>query len=160
MSVINFLSPIVFWKTINRVVRNFLNQKFYGEKMKALEESGLLKQYGMRLDSRNRAYYVINLEPEILLMGSDVLDLEKSKVYESINLRRPMLDDAELSELVEIKTERIKNADYYAYLIQVKYRPMASGKDLLHAALWPSLFIVAAVYAFQLANLLINQLGY
>jgi hypothetical protein len=152
MTLLEFLNPVIVWETLNQVIKNESNRQFYKRKMRELEKNGSLKQFGMRLDMRGRAYYIINLEPETLLMGAEVLDLEKSRVYESINLRKPMLENAELSELVEAITERIKTKEHYAYLIQIKYRPISGIGNIFHVVSWLTVASIATVYLSRLAS--------
>lgn len=146
MKILDFLNPFIFWQNLKKVFISVKNWNFYAKQMRLLSENGTLKQLGMRLDLRNRAYYILNLEPETLMMGAEVLELERSRVMESINIRKGAFEKAELIELIEIKTTRIKTTDYYAYLIQVKYRPSASLTDWAYSTTWLSVISVAAVY--------------
>ena len=146
MKILDFLNPFIFWQNLKKVFISVKNWNFYAKQMRLLAENGTLKQLGMRLDLRNRAYYILNLEPETLMMGAEVLELERSRVMESINIRKGAFEKAELIELIEIKTTRIKTTDYYAYLIQVKYRPSASLTDWAYSTTWLSVISVAAVY--------------
>lgn len=155
MTPLQFLSPVTAWRTALRIIRNERNHRFYNNKMREMEINGSLAQFGMRLDMRNRAYYVINLEPETLLMGSEVLELEKSRVLESINIRKPMFTSADLSEIIEVKTDRIKTEEHYAYLVQIKYRPLAKIQDYLYLLTWAGL---ASLGLYCLARLVISNL--
>jgi hypothetical protein len=150
MTLLQFLNPVTVWQTATQIFRNERNHRFYNKKMRELDATGALAQFGMRLDMRNRAYYVINLEPETLLMGSEVLELEKSRVLESISLRKPVFTNADLAEIIEVKTERIKTEDHYAYLVQVKYRPLAKIQDHVYLFTWLGL---AGFAAYHLTNL-------
>ena len=155
MTLLQFLNPVTVWQTALRIIRDERNHRFHNKKMRELDANGALAQFGMRLDMRNRAYYVINLEPETLLMGSEVLELEKSRVLESINLRKPMFANADLAEIIEVKTERIKTEDHYAYLIQVKYRPLAKLQDYMYIFSWLGL---AGLAAYGLTKLMASFL--
>ena len=150
IALLEFLNPVFFWKVLKRVLINAKNRRYYVKQMALLERNGTLKQIGMRLDMRSRAYYILNLEPETLMMGSDVLELERSRVVESVNLRKPTFEKADLIELIEIETSRIKDEDYYAYLIQVKYRPSSTAWDLIHAIGWAAL--AATLIIFLIGN--------
>lgn len=136
MEILNLLNPITFYETLVRCVRNIVNHRFYKSQVKKLKNDGSLKQLSMRLDMRSRAYYILNLEPETLMAGAEALELERSRVFESLSLRKPIFEKAELGELIEAKTERIKTEDYYAYLIQIKYRPSAKFRDYFYALTW------------------------
>ena len=104
--------------------------------MSDINKSGILKQTGLRLDRRARAYYVLNIEPELLMMGQDTLDLEKSRVFESLAKKKELFETHNLTELIEAKTDRIKTSEYYAYLIQIKYRPMATVSNHVYVLSW------------------------
>lgn len=136
MTLLEALKPRTFYETCKQIFRNFANRRFYAKQMKRLFADGSLKTNGMRLDKRNRAYYVLNLEPETLMMGEEVLELEKSRVYESLLKKKPLFEKAGIGELIEAETERIKNADYYAYLIQIKYRPITTMANILYTIAW------------------------
>jgi hypothetical protein len=150
ITLVEFLNPIFLWGVIKKIAINLRNRSYYVKQMRMLNDNGTLKQMGMRLDLRSRAYYVLNLEPETLMMGQDVLDLERSRVMESINIRKVSFEKADLIELIEIETTRIKNEDYYAYLIQVKYRPSASIWNWIHVVSWISLacFVILAAVRY------------
>lgn len=149
MTLLEFLNPNIFWKSLTLIVKNIRNRNFYINQMLTLDRNGSLAQVGMRLDMRRRAYYVLNLEPEALMMGTEVMELERSRVLESINSRKLIFETAELTELIEAKTERIKTKDYYAYLIQIKYRPIAGFGNWAHVLAWLNLATVATVYLIR-----------
>jgi hypothetical protein len=149
MTIFEFLSPIDFWGSLKRAVINVKNWDFYVRRMRQLKQDGSLAQLGMRLDMRSRAYYILNLEPETLMMGSEVLELEKSRVLESINARKGLFEKAELFELIEIKTERIKTQDHYGYLIQIKYLPSSTSWDWFHAISWIAISTTALSYSIS-----------
>jgi len=132
----DFINPVTFYETMVIIVKNLKNFIFYRTKMSDINKSGILKQTGLRLDRRARAYYVLNIEPELLMMGQDTLDLEKSKVFESLAKKKELFETHNLTELIEAKTDRIKTSEYYAYLIQIKYRPMATVSNHVYVLSW------------------------
>lgn len=152
MRLLNFLDPRSFWERLGLVIRNYRNLIFYKKTMRELAENGSLKQYGMRLDKRCRAYYVLNLEPETLMLGQEVLELERSRVFESLGQKKVVLESAGLAEIIEAKTERIKTEDYYAYLIQIKYRPLTKLADLGLLCMWLGVLTLCVFGIFQLAG--------
>lgn len=159
----NFLEKIkakAAYAAFTRVIRNRANYKFYKKTMLDLSKNGTLEQYGLRLADepkanklikffalankyRCQAYYALNLEPEILMMGSEAIDLEKSRVYESLLIKKAMYEEAGLGELIEAKTERIKTEDYYAYLIQIQYRPISTKADITYVIVWMTVCVIA-----------------
>ena len=132
----DFINPFTFYETAAIIIKNLKNFIFYRTKMSAINKTGVLKQTGLRLDLRARAYYVLNIEPELLMMGQDTLELEKSRVFESLTKKKELFENHNLTELIEAKTDRIKTSDYYAYLIQIKYRPMATFSNHIYVLSW------------------------
>ena len=134
----DFINPFTFYETAVIIIKNLKNFIFYRTKMSDINKSGILKQTGLRLDRRARAYYVLNIEPELLMMGQDTLELEKSRVFESLSKKKELFETHNLTELIEAKTDRIKTSEYYAYLIQIKYRPMATFSNHIYVLSWLS----------------------
>ena len=132
----DFINPFTFYETAVIIIKNLKNFIFYRTKMSAINKTGVLKQTGLRLDRRARAYYVLNIEPELLMMGQDTLELEKSRVFESLAKKKELFENHNLTELIEAKTDRIKTSEYYAYLIQIKYRPMATVSNHVYVLSW------------------------
>ena len=132
----DFINPFTFYETVVIIIKNLKNFIFYRTKMSAINKTGVLKQTGLRLDRRARAYYVLNIEPELLMMGQDTLELEKSRVFESLAKKKELFETHNLTELIEAKTDRIKTSEYYAYLIQIKYRPMATVSNHIYVLSW------------------------
>ena len=73
------------------------------------------------------------------MMGIETLELEKSRVLESISLKKSTFETAGLAELIEAQTDRIKTEEYYAYLIQIKYRKIANWLDSVYVITWASI---------------------
>ena len=132
----DFINPFTFYETAAIIIKNLKNFIFYRTKMSAINKTGVLKQTSLRLDRRARAYYVLNIEPELLMMGQDTLELEKSRVFESLAKKKELFETHNLTELIEAKTDRIKTSEYYAYLIQIKYRPMATVSNHVYVLSW------------------------
>ena len=172
MTLIEALKPRTFYETLNQVLRNYRNWQYYKRTIMELYKDGSLKQYQLRLDikpnrkftpdmgglykkvlfwlrpSTYRTFYVLNLEPETLMMGEQLAELERSRVYESLSMKKPMFEKADLGEIIEAKTERIKNEEYYAYIIQIKYRPSSTVWDAVYVGVW-LIAIGAAVYGLS-----------
>ena len=159
MTILEALKPRTFYKSVQTIVRNYQNKMFYRSTILQLSKSGVLSQYGLILDvdemrkskkltlfnrPRYIMYYALNLEPEILLMGEEAIELEKSRVYESLLKKKPLFEKAGLGELIEAETERIKSEDYYAYLIQIKYRPISTRDNLFYVIIYGAIVSLLA----------------
>jgi hypothetical protein len=143
MKLLNYLNPLEALSSAKLIVKDISNYRFYRNKISGLEEKGFLKQWNMRADWIKRVYYVINLEPETLLATGDLADLEKSRVFDSVAKFQGKFADLNLTEIVDISTERIKNADYYAYLIWVKCKFFSEKSDFFRVGV----FSIALYYA-------------
>jgi len=121
-----YISPIHFFKIIFAMISEFRNWRFYWKKMNLLESSGELKTRGLRLDWIKRLYFVKNLEPEALFYGETenggVEQFEKKFIADSLKLHNDIFTRDNSVELVKVKYERIKTADYYAYLVWIGFR--------------------------------------
>ena len=137
----DFINPFTFYETAVIIIKNLKNFIFYRTKMSAINKSGVLKQTGLRLDLRSRAYYVLNIEPELLMMGTDTLELEKSRVFESLAKKKELFETHNLTELIEAKTDRIKNSEYY--------RPMATISNHIYVLSWLTGLTVIAYWIYQ-----------
>jgi hypothetical protein len=107
---------------------------------------------GGRVDWLRRVYYVINLEPETLLATGDLIDLEKSRVYESISKIQGRFADYNLVEIVDVTSKRIKDPDFYAYVVLIKYDNSSTVKDFIRVAVFSTLIYLGIVYGIELVN--------
>jgi hypothetical protein len=139
--LLNFLNPLSFWENVMTCYRDVSNYVFYRKTINQLAKDGLLREKGMRTDLLKRVYFVINLLPETLLAGGDVELLERSRVTEAIAERNQIFIKDGILEIIEADYKRIKNEDYYAYLIWVKYRSVSTLGTWLRAIVWISLLI-------------------
>jgi len=145
MKLFNYLNPIAAFSSAKLIVKDISNYLFYRKKITGLEESGFIKGIKMRADLLKRVYYVINLEPETLLATGDLMDLEKSRVFDSVAKFQNKFADLNLTEIVDISTKRIKSADYYAYLVWVKCKFFSERSDFFRVIV----FSIALYYAIS-----------
>jgi hypothetical protein len=143
--ILDFLNPVSFWKNVVQCYRDVSNYQFYRKSISKLNTDGLLKEKGMRTDLLRRVYFVINLLPETLLAGSDVDLLERSRVTEAIAERNQVFMKDGLLEIIEADYRRIKTAEYYAYLVWIKYRWNSTISTWIKSILWISLLALAVV---------------
>ena len=133
MAILSFLNPRKVIESAQTIYQDASNYLFYRKKISVLENEGVFKALNMRTDWLKRTYYVVNLEPETMLATGDLIELEKSRVYESVYKFQGRFADHNLSEIVEITTQRIKDSDFYAYLVTVKYRTLSKAGDFYNA---------------------------
>lgn len=143
--LLKLINPIVVFGKAVVCFKEVANYRFYRRKIKELNKSGMLKDKGMRTDWLRRVYFVINLQPETLLAGSDTEMLERSRVTEAIAERNQIFTKDGLLEIVQADYRRIKDNDYYAYLIWIKYRTISTLSDWAHVIVWFAALGIAAM---------------
>lgn len=152
MGILNFLNPISAFSSLKKLVKDFSNYLFYRKQIKKMNDQKLFDVVGGRVDWLRRVYYVINLEPETLLATGDLIDLEKSRVYESISKIQGRFADYNLVEIVEVTSKRIKDAEFYAYVVLIKYNSSSKFKDLLKVSVFGTACYFATIYGIELFN--------
>ena len=162
-SILNLFNPVLLVKSINLLIKDVSNYSFYREKISSISTQGFFKDLNMRVDWISRVYYVINLEPETMLATGDLIDLEKSRVFDSVSKYTRLFEDNLLTELVEISTTRIKDSDYYGYLVTITYKKLSKRSDLFRVAWWSILIYILGSIAHsnieQITKLVSNLLN-
>jgi hypothetical protein len=146
MGLLSYLNPGKAYQSVSSLVKDVRNYLYYKNKVQTMVDQGLLSQLKARTDWFNRIYYVINLEPETLLATGDLTDLEKSRVFDSVAKIQGRFADNNLVEIVEITTKRIKNDEYYAYLVVIKYRIISELTDLIRLGVWIAILYYGVSY--------------
>ena len=136
MGLINFLHPVTAYENLVSAIKDVSNYRFYRNQVATIEKRGFFKTMKMRVDWLKRVYYIVNLEPETLLAGQDVADLEKSRVFDSLSLVKGVISEYNLSEVINISTKRIKTEDVYAYLVWIKYKITTTKGKLFQLITW------------------------
>jgi hypothetical protein len=136
MGILNFLNPVHAVTAAKSIVKDINNYFFYRKQISAIESKGFFRELKARTDKLKRVYYVLNLEPETLLATGDLLDLEKSRVFDSVSKIQGKFIDHNLVEIVDNSSTRIKTDDYYAYLILIKYDSQFKFSQLIKVIAW------------------------
>lgn len=130
MKLLNFFRPTEIFETFSDLVKDVSNYVYYRKQISNMAKKGIFARNKMRTDVLKRVYYVVNLEPETL-MSIDYADLERSRIFESVYTLQNDLMNYNLTEIIEIKSERIKDSEYYAYLVWIKYKRTTTYKEIL-----------------------------
>lgn len=152
MGLLNMFNPILAIKSAKTLFKDLSNYRFYRKQIKRMNEQRLFDIVGGRVDYLRRVYYVINLEPETLLATGDLIDLEKSRVYESVSKIQGRFADHNLVEIVKVSSTRIKDSDYYAYLVTISYDIKSTLKDFIRVVLVGILSYFAIDYSIYVAT--------
>lgn len=152
MGLLNLINPVEGVQSIKRLAQDIINYRFYRKQIRSIEAAGFFKPKKMRVDYLCRVYYVVNLEPELQLATGDLIDLEKSRVFESVAKLQGIFADRNLVEIVDVSSKRIKNEDYYAYLVTVKYKVDSEWIDCLKAVVLGALGYYAIHLGIELGE--------
>jgi len=152
MGLLNFINPVEAISSLKSIIKDLSNYVFYRKQIKRMNGQRLFDVVGGRVDWLRRVYYVINLEPETLLATGDLIDLEKSRVYESISKIQGRFADYNLVEIVDVTSKRIKDPDFYAYVVLIKYDNSSKVKDFIRVAVFSTLIYLGIVYGIELVN--------
>ncbi len=117
------LNPIKVFKNILLQLKDLQNQRTYVKIVNELNGSGKLQAIGLSLDQSSNLYIGVDLNPE-LLMYSDTskesVELkmigEKMTKYTDFLLKEGLLDS------IKVDYDRVKNEEYYGYVVQISYR--------------------------------------
>lgn len=135
MGLLNLVNPIEGIRSVKTLLKDISNYQFYRKQIKSIEAAGFFESKKIRTDWLRRVYYVVNLEPELQLATGDLIDLEKSRVFDSVSKIQGVFADHNLTEIVEVTSNRIKTEDYYAYLVTIKYRVESNGANFFSAVI-------------------------
>jgi len=133
--MLDILNPIKAVQSLTLMIKDASNYLFYRKAIKKINAEGFFKERNIRVDSLSRVYYVINLEPELQLATGDIVDLEKSRVFDSVSKIQTVFANNNLVEIVNVSSKRIKTEDYYAYLVTIAYRKTTVWKDAIRILL-------------------------
>lgn len=135
MGLPNLINPIELINSVRTLTKDITNYLFYRKQIKAIDSAGIFRTKRMRTDVLCRVYYVVNLEPELQLATGDLIDLEKSRVFESVSKVQGILADYNLIEIIDVSSKRIKDDTYYAYLVTIKYRVETVFSDIVRVVM-------------------------
>lgn len=153
MGLLTFLNPKNAIKSIGSIIKDFINYRFYVKQIKKMNSQSLFSEINARIDWLGRVYYVINLEPETLLATGDVIDLERSRVYDSVVKIQGRFADYNLIEIVKVDSKRIKTVDFYAYLVTIKYVILSKWVDVFRVLAWIGIiYILFRYYPYVINN--------
>lgn len=120
--ILNYLSPVVLYKKLTKSITDLLNYIKYRKIVEELRVSNKLEVIGFSIDSDYNLYIGIDLNPELLLY-SDLSQesVELKLISEKIKKYTDFLTKEGILDYVKVEYDRIKNEDYYGYILQIRY---------------------------------------
>ena len=120
--ILNYLSPNFLYKTLIKNVTDLFNYLKYRKIIEELKESNKLEVIGFSIDANYNLYIGIDLNPELLLY-SDLSQesVELKLISEKIKKYTDFLTKEGILDYVKVEYDRVKNEEYYGYILQIKY---------------------------------------
>ena len=168
-NLINSLNPVNIIKRLILVIKEFLLFINYLKTLKIMEKD--LEDSKIVRFSRYSLGKAINLKPETLLLAnkheSDMTEdekkelnkLELSFISREIAKHNDIFINSGIIELIKTKADRIKNNDYYGYIVEISYnwnhaKPYKVVKLIFHIAIWITVLALLpykSMYEFTLS---------
>lgn len=120
--ILNYLSPVILYKKLIKNVNDLLNYIKYRKIIEELRESNKLEAIGFSIDANYNLYIGIDLNPELLLY-SDLSQesVELKLISEKIKKYTDFLTKEGILDYVKVEYDRVKNEEYYGYILQIRY---------------------------------------
>jgi hypothetical protein len=120
--IINYLNPVKVYKSLSAGLQDLINYLKYKKIIAEISASGKLEELGLRVDRRGNLYIGINLNPELLLYSETSQEsVELKLIAEKLKKYTDFLTKEGILDFVKVEYDRIKNEEYYGYILQIKY---------------------------------------
>ncbi len=121
----NILNPIFLFKKSVNIYSEIQVYFRYKTGLKQMERDKILGEgKELRKDYINRLFFVINIPPEFLV-EEDKTELDRLETeYLKYEIKRfnELFLNYSILDIIEMKTEKIFNEDYYAYIMKIRYK--------------------------------------
>lgn len=120
--IINYLDPVKVYRSLSAGLQDLINYSKYKKIIAELSASGKLDEIGLNVDRRGNLYLGINLNPELLLYSETSQEsVELKLIAEKLKKYTDFLTKEGILDSVKVEYDRIKNEEYYGYILQIKY---------------------------------------
>jgi hypothetical protein len=142
---LNYLSPIFAYRKMRANLNELSKYKTYKKIIFELNEAGKLDQIGFKADSDANLYLGIDLNPELLLYSEGSQEsVELKLISEKMNRYNDFLTKEGILDSITVEYERIKNDDFYGYVLQIGFNfSKYSKKDLRYSIAYLASLLVA-----------------
>ena len=147
MNIKKYINPIEMINQIKYSRKILSNQKKYTSILNDLEEEGKIKASGLRKDG-NKLYLGINLNPELLIYDENTQESAELKfIAEKMKKHTDFLQKEGILDSAIADYERVKNEDFYGYVVEIRFDAKEySKKDYIYAlSYFPVLTLLASI---------------
>jgi len=156
--ILTYLNPIAQVKEIYFIIKEILLFVSYANTIDNMETS--LKKKGIVKATKFTLVKGINLKAETLMYGGKGEELERfeiSFIGKEMSKYNDMFMEAGILELIKTKANRIKNEDFYGYLVNISFNfKYITLYSILSVVLYLTMLTVIFVnipYAYIISNI-------
>lgn len=120
--IIDYINPVKVYKSLTLGIQDLAKHKRYKEIVSELNSSRKLEEIGLNVDADKNLYIGINLNPELLLYSETSQEsVELKLISEKLKKYTDFLTKEGILDSVKVEYDRVKNEEYYGYILQIKY---------------------------------------
>lgn len=121
--LLNYINPFTMLTTLFAIIKELFTYRVYAKAIERMDKEGVLQDNGFERGPFYSIIRGVNLRPETLLYGEDEQEkFELGFVADNMKKYNELLAKEGVLNLVKANTERVKNNDYYGYLVSIVYR--------------------------------------
>lgn len=152
---LNKINPVWVIKSLKRNINEYSKYQRYKKIIYELNESGKLSEIGFKVDDDANLYLGINLNPELLLYSETSQESVELKMVSDKMLKyNDFLTKEGILDVITVDYDRVKNDDFYGYILQVKFDfKNFSKKEVIWAVSYLSI-LTASAFSLLLAFVL------
>lgn len=120
--MLDYLSPVKTYKRLATCLNELRRYKSFKKIVLELNESGKLREIGLKVDSDSNMYIGIDLNPELLLYSETSQEsVELRLISEKMNKYNDFLTKEGILDSIKVDYERIQTDEYYGYILQISF---------------------------------------
>lgn len=124
------LNPKLAYRDLQDCLTELTFYKNYKKIILELSESGRLEELGFSLDEDGNLYLGINLNPELLMYSETSQEsVELRLISEKMGKYNDFLTKEGLLDSVKMESERIKNENFYGYILKISFNFKKYSKE-------------------------------
>jgi len=122
---LDYINPVKIYRELRAIANEAFDYWTYIKVINKLKKDGEFDKVNLRVTEWGKAYYIVNLQPELLIYEkegfSELQKLEMTKVKESLGPYNEFYLKHMLIDYVKTGFERIRDKDYYGYLVWIDF---------------------------------------
>ena len=121
MNILEYINPKKVFNSLKNCLTELKYNRKFNKIVKDLESDGSLEKIGLNL-RKNKLYFGVDLNPELLLYGESSQETVEMKfVQEKMLKYTEFLKKEGILDSITADYDRIQSADYYGYVIEIKF---------------------------------------